>query len=346
MSNRGALVISLDFELHWGVRDKVSVEQYSANLLGARKAIPAILDLFQQYNIHATWAIVGFLFCRNRDELLAAVPSVLPQYNDRKLSPYRMLQEIGENERADPFHYASSLVDLISESPGQEIGTHTLSHFYCLEPGQTAESFRQDLRAARRVAEARGIAIRSIVFPRNQCNPDYLSLCRKEGITSYRGTPQSYAYIAGAGSEVTSFSKRAIRYLDAYLPICRNWYSRPPSSDERPINIPASRFLRPYTAGMSRLHLTRVKRELTTAAKSEAFYHLWWHPHNFGRHTQANLGLLEDILEHVTKLRDLYGFQSLNMAEAGRCAELCWEQQYESTNRSPRRAEPQFTNCI
>ena len=59
----GALVISLDFELHWGVRDKRPVDgPYRENLLGAREAIPQMLDLFEEFGVAATWATVGFLF--------------------------------------------------------------------------------------------------------------------------------------------------------------------------------------------------------------------------------------------------------------------------------------------
>jgi hypothetical protein len=58
----GILVISLDFELYWGVRDVFALEEYASNLLGVRKVVPAVLQLFDQYGIHATWATVGFLF--------------------------------------------------------------------------------------------------------------------------------------------------------------------------------------------------------------------------------------------------------------------------------------------
>jgi hypothetical protein len=65
----GAFVISLDFELHWGVRDHEPPDgPYHANLLGARKAIPRLLELFEHYGISATWAIVGFLFAESREE--------------------------------------------------------------------------------------------------------------------------------------------------------------------------------------------------------------------------------------------------------------------------------------
>ena len=42
----GAFVISLDFELFWGVRDSKSLADYGANILGVRQAIPAMLELF------------------------------------------------------------------------------------------------------------------------------------------------------------------------------------------------------------------------------------------------------------------------------------------------------------
>ena len=35
----GALVISLDFELLWGVRDKRTIADYGPNILGVRKAV-------------------------------------------------------------------------------------------------------------------------------------------------------------------------------------------------------------------------------------------------------------------------------------------------------------------
>src|SRR5271170_2820266 len=86
--NSGGLVISLDFELHWGVRDHRTVDQYRQNLLGVRQAVPAMLDLFARYGLHATWATVGFLFCRNIEELTSAIPDELPRYRESCLNPY------------------------------------------------------------------------------------------------------------------------------------------------------------------------------------------------------------------------------------------------------------------
>jgi peptidoglycan/xylan/chitin deacetylase (PgdA/CDA1 family) len=318
MRNNGIFVISLDFELHWGVRDKVSAFDFRENLLGARAAIPHILELFQHYQIHATWATVGFLLCRNRSELLAAVPNTMPQYEDEALNPYTHLYEIGNDEEGDPFHFAKSLVDLIVDTPGQEVGSHTLSHYYCLEPGQTRQSFRDDLRMARRLTNSYCLPIKSIVFPRNQCNPEYLQVCKEEGFISYRGNLNTYCYRAGDGQSSNSLLKRALRYLDAYLPISKTSYELPPNRGPELVNIPASRFLRPYNRKLKmfeRLRLRRIKNELTSAAAEGTVYHLWWHPHNFGTNTAANLDFLDQVIKHASVLRDTTGLESLNMTE-------------------------------
>jgi peptidoglycan/xylan/chitin deacetylase (PgdA/CDA1 family) len=325
MRNRGAFVISLDFELHWGVRDKTSVLECRDNLLGARAAIPQLLELFRRYQIHATWATVGFLFCRNRNELLASVPTILPQYEDTDLNPYTCLDQIGVDEENDPFHFAKSLIDLIADFPGQELGSHTFSHYYCLERGQPKDSFRQDLRMARRVASSQGLRMKSLVFPRNQCNTEYLEICKDEGFVSYRGNLDSYCYRAADDQGSTSLPKRALRYLDAYVPISKTSYKLPKGSSKQPVNIPASRFLRPYSAKLKyfeRLRFRRIKNELTSAAESGEIYHLWWHPHNFGKNTSANLAFLEQILKHASHLKETTEFESLNMSELSSQATL------------------------
>lgn len=42
----GQFVISLDFELLWGVRDHADRDTYGKNILGARDALPKMLELF------------------------------------------------------------------------------------------------------------------------------------------------------------------------------------------------------------------------------------------------------------------------------------------------------------
>ena len=145
----GALVISLDFELHWGVRDKRPVDgPYRENLLGAREAIPRMLDLFEEFGVAATWATVGFLFAKNRREREEFSPSIRPQYKNPKLDAYA--ETTGDNEDDDPIHYASSLIARIAKTPKQEIATHTFSHYYCQESRRNARSIRRRYRQRHR----------------------------------------------------------------------------------------------------------------------------------------------------------------------------------------------------
>ena len=125
----GIFAISLDFELHWGVRDVKTVAQYRENLLGVRRVVPALLATFAEYGIHATWATVGFVFFGSRTELLASLPDLLPEYENLRLSPYLDMKILGNDEDDDPFHFGRSLIDQIRSHPEQEIATHTFSHY-------------------------------------------------------------------------------------------------------------------------------------------------------------------------------------------------------------------------
>src|SRR5262245_17808919 len=123
----GALVISLDFELYWGTMDHRSPSSYRERILGARRAVREILGLFSRYDIHATWAVVGFTFFGNRRELAVGAPRRKPAYSNAALDPYRTLSRIGEGEHEEGLYFAPDLIDQIRDSAHQEIGTHTFS---------------------------------------------------------------------------------------------------------------------------------------------------------------------------------------------------------------------------
>ena len=315
----GTFIISLDFELHWGVRDVKTVEQYRENLIGVRRAVPAMLATFAEYDIHATWATVGFLFFSRRSELLRALPSERPQYDDARLSPYPEIGAIGQDENEDPFHFARGLLEQIRSSQGQEIGTHTFSHYYCLEPTQSIAAFRADLGTALAAAADFGVDLKSIVFPRNQYDEDHLRICGEIGLKAFRGNPRSWFYRPRIAAEETRWV-RAARLLDSYCDLSsHNCYSLPETAGGVPINLPASRFLRPYFANVpaaQALQERRVKDDLTYAARQGLMYHLWWHPHNFGTYLEKNIGMLRRILDHFQDLRERYGMLSKNMAES------------------------------
>jgi len=324
-SATGTFTISLDFELYWGVHDSRPLASYARNLLGARDAIPRMLELFERYEVHCTWATVGLLFFDRKAELMEYLPELRPRYADPALSPYPRIGQIGPNERQDPYHYGLSLIEQIRDCPGQEIGTHTFSHYYCLEPGETEDgqseaTFRADLLAARRAAERLGITPRSLVFPRNQYRADYLETCRAAGLDVVRGNHPAWWFRAESRSE-GGLVQRACRLSDDYLPISRRDCLRPQALDGGLVDVRASRFLRPAPRALrplEPLRLHRITAGLSRAARHGMIYHLWWHPHNFGADPDYSLRFLERVLEHFRHLTQTYGMRSASMLEIAR----------------------------
>lgn len=312
----GRFIISLDYELMWGMRDHKTVANYGDAILGGRRAIPEMLKRFKSAGVSATWATVGLLFARDRDEMIDYAPPP-PRYSNPRLSPYDAIRgEIGRDENEDKLHFGRSLLDMIAATEGQEVATHTYSHFYCLEGGPDLNDFGNDLNAAVSIARDAGHTIRSIVFPRNQMTGDHIDVCVRAGVTAYRGPQRGYAYQSRSGAE-NNYFVRGLRYLDGVAPVYR-----PDTASPLPgaagVNSPASRFLRPFPRQnnlYAKLHIRRICNEMKAAAIGQYDYHLWWHPHNMGRQTDQNLAGLDQILNQYRRLRDQYGMTSATMAE-------------------------------
>lgn len=321
MGDGGGFVLSLDFELMWGVNDSRTVANYGRNILGVRHMVPRMLDLLDHYELGCTWATVGFLFCDGRDELLARLPAIRPSYRNPRLSNYAYLNTVGADESTDPYHFAPSLIRDISRRPHQEIATHTFSHYYCLEEGQTHEALAADIDAALDVAAAKGYSIRTIVFPRNQVSAAALAVCREAGITVYRGTGRA-AGGGGVAREREGVLRRAVRFADSYLEMGARRELGVERHDGM-CNVPASLFLRPFShrlAAGEGLKLQRILNAMRRAAQRGGVFHLWFHPENFGVDQDENFATMSAIAAEAARLRERYGWPTLNMAEAAASA--------------------------
>lgn len=311
----GVFCISLDFELHWGTFETVQLnEKGRKRFENTRKSIPVVLSLFEAFEIQATWASVGMLFNQNVSEWNASIPSSVPSYTNKQVSSYEWVNQHGFSGDQDPFHFAPNLVDLIASSPLMEVGTHTYSHFYCQESGQTVSDFKADLEMAIQKASLKNLPIRSLVFPRNQFNAAYLDVCKNLGITAVRSNPDIWFWDA---YRPETLIKKIFRSADTMVPV--DWDTSIPLSsldvDTIPMQIPASRFLRPWHPNrlINSLKLRRIKNEMTHAARTGSLYHLWWHPHNFGNHPEQCMSDLQGLLEHFRSLEKQYGMKSLHM---------------------------------
>ncbi|MEK7639438.1 MAG: polysaccharide deacetylase family protein [Patescibacteria group bacterium] len=323
-TQQGTLVISLDFELMWGMFDKVTHEEYGTHLDGVWEAIPLLLRTFRDRDIHATWATVGLLMHEGVENLFQSVTLVKdkPHFEQPSYSAYFHLHK--ETVEKFPQRYlASELVRAIVDTPYQELASHTFAHFYCKEAMADTEnakrSWEADIQAQTKVSSIFQREMRSIVFPRNQWTSDALVALQEHGYKVYRGTESHLLYRPRKDSE-QHLGLRGLRLLDAYLNLSGHHtydFAQFPQT-EKLINVPASRFLRPYSrrlAWLEPLKLARITSAMTHAAKHGEVFHLWWHPHNFGVHQKENIAQLTHLLDHFAQLEKQYGMTSRTMYE-------------------------------
>lgn len=315
----GSLVISLDYELLWGGIEKRFPEDYGQSNV---KQVPEVLDrlvcLFEKYSVRATVATVGLIMEEDPEKALLASPTKKPSYEKSILSPYSNGYINQIKKQNEPLYFAPGSIKKLQETGCIEVATHTFCHYYCWEKGQTIEEFNADIESAINTAQRHNVSLKSIVFPRNEVTDDYLRVCSDHGITSYRGNPKHF--FNKQKNKVARIIQRFLRIADTYINISgHNTYSiENLEIIEGCLNVPASRFLRPYSRKLSfldGLRLMRIKKDIRYAAKHNQIYHLWWHPHNFGNHINENVAFLEKILNEYSQCHAKYGMRSYTMHE-------------------------------
>lgn len=316
MKSNGYFLISLDFELQWGRFDKVVLDDVrKKELENSLQLIPQMLELFSENEIAVTWAVVGMMFNKSREEWINNIPKVMPDYTNQKLSPYQYFNSLKPNENLNKYFFSLEIIDKISNTKKQELASHTYSHYYCLEDGQCIEHFNADLETVKSISSE----MKSLVLPRNQFNINYLSVCKKLDFLTIRTNPSSWYWKANSDNLL----KRLFRLIDTFnifsytKCIHLDFFKK---QKMFPYFLPSSRFLRswmPKNKILNYIKLSRIKFEMTHAAKYKKYYHIWWHPENFGNHPKECLQELKAIVLHYLKLQRKYGFKSVTMNDFG-----------------------------
>ncbi|HMP88530.1 MAG TPA: hypothetical protein PKE63_14720, partial [Lacibacter sp.] len=137
------------------------------------------------------------------------------------------------------------------------------------------------------------------------------------GIETVRSNPATWYWDA---NRPESLAKKIFRTGDAYSNLLgpKVVPLHAINRSQTPLQLPASRLYRAWTeksAVLNRLKLQRILNEMSYAARTGGYYHLWWHPHNFGWHPEECMEELKNILIHYKRLKKKYGFESLTMLE-------------------------------
>jgi peptidoglycan/xylan/chitin deacetylase (PgdA/CDA1 family) len=267
---KGKLTISIDLELAWGVWDVLTAEQLRLAETAERPICAALIELFDRYQVPATWAIVAALL----DE---------PSARSRPAS------------RA--CWYAPDIIEQLARAKtAHEIGSHSGRHIYF--DSVAASEAQADLEFAREIHRANNLAFDSFVFPRGACA--HLEELARVGLRTFSHADVGWtSKAARAGRPVA----RAANLVDKMLPIT----PCPTAARQRDglIELEKSMLLIGRN-GLRRLALpgvTRAKfqRGLKRAFETGGIFHFWFHPSNFYYRQHEQLATLAWCLEHAAE---------------------------------------------
>lgn len=309
---QGKFIVSLDFELFWGFSgfERPFLQGYKNNVENALKALDEILRICGKYDVKVTVAYVGAMNLSSRKEFLENYSS--PSYANETLSSHSLLSKY-DDIIEEQLLFCQDKIEELKKNPLVELASHTFSHYYCLEEGQTSKEFSRDLDYGYKL---NGI-MNSIIFPRNQVSEAYLHNCEHYGFTHYRGFIPDWLWKPEASSSRYSI-KGLLRLVDSYLPITGYRTYKHPVHGLGIVNVPSSMFYRSYNKRLSFLEPLKVHRvtsAMKVAAKRRECFHLWWHPHNFGINMDENLKQLEQICKNYESLSQRYNYTSVFMKE-------------------------------
>ena len=166
--------MSVDAELGWGFHDLSQAP--TGRVRAGREGWRTLLDLFEYYELPATWGIVGHLFLSECDGTHPEVPA--PDEWFACGSP----DTVWDRHR----FFAPDLVRSVVESPvAHDVGLHSFSHPIFGDVETSEARARAEVDAAVEAARGFGVDPTSFVFPRNRV--DHRSVLADSPVTCYRG---------------------------------------------------------------------------------------------------------------------------------------------------------------
>ena len=309
----GTMVLSIDFELSWGMFDLLPIAKLNAQSVEERKRIKRLLALLDRYEIPATWAMVGHLMldgcARGQD---GTTHSDIAPHANYSWFPHDWYHHDPCTAAAlAPGWYAPDILEWIREARVRhEIGSHSFGHIYYGDPECSPPIARADLKAAVEAAAQKGVTLKSFVFPRNQVG--HLEILKSFGLRSYRGAEPP---LIRCGHGVL---QQAIHFLDQLFAL-RPRSVRAEETLPGLWNIPGNHFYMAHN-GLRKVipmasRVLKGKRGINWAVRSGGLYHFWFHPFNLNVDSEAMLSGLEKIFSHAHRMREKGLLNILTMDE-------------------------------
>lgn len=310
MSEPGVFTVSLDTELAWGSFDKGGVDRYREAYRETPAIIERLCELFDEYGVSATWAVVAHLFadCDGHD---ADGQSGNPDLTDTGRAEW--LANAPCSTGVDrSLWYAPELLTRIGDcATPQDVGLHGYSHLVFDDHSRAAAEaeFTDALAAARDV----GLDPSSFVFPRNEIA--HVDVLAEHGLDVYRGVDARWYEQTPLGP-----GRKPLRFLDEAIartpPVVR------PTESDGVVCLPGSQIFRPaqgaWALTPAGTQFARACKGLDRAIATGNVYHLWFHPFNLAGDAYQHYDILENILSYVDTLRANDELEIMSMSDVAR----------------------------
>ena len=316
---KGVFTLSLDFELIWGTADHGG-DGFRRQCLTERKiVIDRMLELFEKYEMPATWAILGHLFLdRCEPENGITHPEII-RPNFSWMEKDWFAHDKGGIENDESIHLGKSLVEKIQKCRvKQEIASHSFSHIVFGDPGCSKETAESEIAECVKIADQQGIELRSFVYPRNEVG--HVEILKKYGFSNYRGVEPNWYEDRNVSEKV----RRIMRLFDV-LRAAAPPLVLPEKTAEGVWNIPGSAMFFPMHGFRRRipmgLRTSRCIKGLKSAAREKKIFHLWFHPTNMSDELETMFAGLEKILIVAYQLKQAGNLKFLTMGQIAEYAE-------------------------
>jgi peptidoglycan/xylan/chitin deacetylase (PgdA/CDA1 family) len=299
---RGVFTLSIDFELLWGTVDKHGPERFRAACeLERKEIIDRLLRLFEEFEIPATWCIVGHLFLSQcQSENGHKHPEIVRPTHAWNQQDW-FAHDPCDSEHDGHLFLGRSLVEKIRACRvPQEIGCHTFSHVIFGDAGCSRATAESELTECVRLAREMGIALRSFAFPRDRIG--HLDVLSEYGFACYRGRePHWYE------KRKLPEPLRRLASLGGVLMAAEPPLVLPEWQAAGIWNIPGSMIYFP-NHGFRRyipmaLRVKRAIKGLHAAARQQKIFHLWFHPTNLADDMDAMFAGLRAIFAQAKAMR-------------------------------------------
>jgi len=306
----GYIVFSLDTELATGSfdKDEARAKKFSPDGSRERRAITCLLDMLDEFNITATWAIVGHIFYKQCEEC-----EICPILAWKGI--YKSFDDVYHTNH--PLWYGGDIIEtLIARSANKhEIGCHGYTHMLFDEKIMDKQQAKIEIQEWLRVVKRYNIIPRTVIFPRDFIG--HLDLFEKAGFTNYRSVVHYPLTVRN------KYFGKFVKTLDYILSI-----STPPVYDLDDVEINGMVNFREseYLFGFNRkvdlwldvhnlykLRLKRVIRGIIKAAEEKKIFHLWAHPWEFS--TEKDFLKLRYIFNYAAQEVKKGRLKSIGMAD-------------------------------